>query len=48
MEMEDVATVGVVALILFMLLQNKKKIEPFGPSVPVEQVDSTITYPPAV
>jgi hypothetical protein len=34
-----------VALILFMLLQSKKKIETLTPWTPVEQVDSTITYP---
>jgi hypothetical protein len=45
MEGEDMAVIGIVALILLLLFQKKQKIEPFTEHVPVEEVTSTITYP---
>lgn len=44
MEMEDVMTVGVVGLILYLLLRAKRQARLFEPWVPVEDVTSTITF----
>lgn len=44
METEDMVTVGVVGLILYLLLRAKAKVEAFAPYEPTESVTSTITY----
>lgn len=44
METQDIVTVGVVGLILYLVLKPKAKVETFPPYVPEEVVTSTITY----
>jgi hypothetical protein len=45
MEGEDIAVIGIAALVLLLLFQKKAKIDPLTPYVPVEEVTSTISYP---
>ena len=44
METEDMAVIGIVALILLLLFQKKPKIEAFPPHVPVEDVTTSIVW----
>lgn len=44
MEAQDVVTVGVVGLLLYLILRPKAKVEAFPPYVPTELVTSTIRF----